>query len=430
MDIFYIANFPHMETYILSLTLIGFAALSMAWIPELMRKINISYSILYILLGVAIYSLFNSLPWPDPLWQEDFTVHFTELVVIISLMGTGLKIDNPFSFKTWNAPLRLISLTMLLFIGIATALGYWAYGFDIASAVLLGAVLAPTDPVLAADVQVGPPSEGKEDDSVRFTLTAEAGMNDGMAFPFTWLAVVLAISAETGEPWVAEWIGRDVIFRIIVGVLMGVGMGRLLAYLFFELPERLKLPDVRAGFVALSSTLLVYGLTEIVHGYGFIAVFVTAITLRNYERSHEYHKELHHFTHQIERILLAVILVLFGGSLMSGVLDQLTWGMALGGIAFVLLVRPLTGLAGLIGTDLTKKEKTAISFFGIRGVGSFFYLSFALSNASFQFEAEIWTLVAFVVLISIVVHGLTASIAMKKLNLRYAGKRVLEDEQD
>lgn len=418
-----------MDTYLLSVALIGFAALGMAWIPELTRKINISFSIVYLVFGVAIYSLFDTLPWPDPLWQEEFTVHFTELVIIISLMGTGLKIDDPFSFRKWDVPFRLIFITMSASIFIAAALGFWGFGFDIASAVLLGAVLAPTDPVLASDVQVGPPSQGNEDDDVRFTLTAEAGMNDGMAFPFTWLAIVLAVSAETGEPWLAEWISRDVIYRVMVGIIMGIGMGRLLAYLFFELPERLELPNVRVGFVALSSTLLIYGLTELAEGYGFISVFVTGVTLRNYEMSHKYHKELHRFTHQVEQILLAIILILFGGSLISGILDKLTWGMMLGGMAFVFLIRPVTGLMGLIGTPLTRKEKGAVSFFGIKGVGSFFYLAFALDKASFQYEAEVWAFVAFVVLVSILVHGLTASWTMKKLNLRFVAGVNLSEEQ-
>lgn len=417
-----------METYLLSLTLIGFAALTMAWIPELARKVNISYSILYLLFGIVLYSLFDTLPWPDPLWQEEFTVHFTELVVIIALMGTGLKIDSPFSFNTWGAPFRLILITMALSIFAAAALGYWGLGLDVASAVLLGAVLAPTDPVLAADVQVGPPSQGKENDNVRFTLTAEAGMNDGMAFPFTWLAIVLAVSAETGEPWLVEWVARDLIYRIVIGVIVGFAMGRLLAYLFFDLPEKLELPDVRTGFVALSATLLVYGITEIVEGYGFISVFVTAITLRNYERGHRYHMELHDFAEQIERILLAIILILFGGSLINGILVELTWGMVVGAIVFIFMIRPLTGFFGLIGTSLTRKEKVAISFFGIRGVGSFFYLAFAIDEAAFQYEAEVWTFVAFVVLLSILIHGLTASFVMKRMELRYVTRMNTDEE--
>src|SRR5699024_2823378 len=150
---------------------------------------------------------------------------------------------------------------------------------------------------------------------------------------------------------------------------------------------------------------------------------------RNFEMNHDYHKELHNFTQQIERILLAVILILFGGSLVSGVLDKLTWGMALGGIAYVFLIRPVTGLMGLIGTHLTRREKGAVSFFGIKGVGSFFYLAFALDNAGFQYESEIWAFVAFVVLISILIHGLTAPWTMKKLKLRYVSGEEAKPEE-
>lgn len=408
-----------MDTYIFSLTIIGLAAFGMAWIPILAKKIGISYSIIYLMLGVILYSLFDTLPWPNPLWQEDFTVHMTELIVIVALMGTGLKIDHPFSFRGWTVPLRLVTVTMLLSIGVFALIGVWLLGLNPASAVLLGAVLAPTDPVLASDVQVGPPNEGENDD-VRFALTAEAGLNDGMAFPFTWLAVVLAMSAQVGEPWLLEWLSRDLIYRLVAGVAIGFGMGKVFIYLFFKLPEKLgSLHHVRDGFVALSTTLVTYGVTEILHGYGFMAVFVTAVTIRNYEMRHEYHRELHHFTDQIERILLAVLLILFGGSLVNGILDALTWQMALAGIAFVLLIRPVTGLIGLLGTRLKFREKFAISFFGIKGIGSFFYLSFALNEAQFSNEEEVWALVALIVLLSILIHGLTASFAMKKLKLRY-----------
>lgn len=414
-----------METYILSLTIIGFAAFGMAWIPIIAQKIGISYSIVYLLLGVVIYSFFDSLPWPNPLWEENFTVHMTELIVIVALMGTGLKIDHRFSFREWKVPLRLVTVTMLLSIGIFAFVGYWFLGLNLPSAILLGAVLAPTDPVLASDVQVGPPNEGENDD-VRFALTAEAGMNDGMAFPFTWLAIVLAISAQTGEPWLMEWLSRDLLYRIVAGVAVGFGMGKAFIYLFFKLPEKLGgFENVRDGFVALSTTLLTYGITEILHGYGFMAVFVVAVTIRNYEMHHEYHRELHRFTDQVEKILLAILLLLFGGSLVKGILDALNWEMALAGIVFVLLIRPVTGLIALIGTKLKFREKFAISFFGIKGIGSFFYLSFALSKTEFYNEREVWALVAFIVLISILIHGLTAPFAMKKLKLRH-----IEDKKE
>src|SRR5690606_23919785 len=185
-----VANVPfcdnkYMDSYVLSITIIGLAALTAAWIPSLLSKINISYSLFYLAIGFIIYLLPLDLPFPDPIWEEGLALHLTELIIIISLMGTGLKIDHSFSFKEWKNPFRLVTITMLFSIASMAFIAWWLLGFDPASALLVGAVLAPTDPVLASDVQVGPPMEGKNDD-VRFVLTAEAGLNDGMAFPFTW----------------------------------------------------------------------------------------------------------------------------------------------------------------------------------------------------------------------------------------------------
>ncbi|HYH57378.1 MAG TPA: cation:proton antiporter, partial [Anseongella sp.] len=340
-----------MDTYIISITIIGLSILGMACIPVITKKLKVSYSILYVLAGVLLYTLLHEyLPWPDPIWREDYSVHITELVVIIALMGTGLKIDQPFSFRTWRIPFRLVSVTMLLCIAFAACLGWAFLGLDLAHAVLLGAVLAPTDPVLASDVQVGPPQE-KERDNIRFPLTAEAGMNDGLAFPFVWLAILLALPAGA-EKSLGQWALYDLIYRLAAGVACGFLLGKLLAWLLFHLPRKGNQLVVQDGFVAISATLLVYGITELVHGYGFIAVFITAITLRNEEIGHKYHLKLHAFTDQMEKMLLAVLLLLFGGSLITGLLNDLNWEMVVFGLAFVLIIRPLAGLAGLIGIDL------------------------------------------------------------------------------
>jgi NhaP-type Na+/H+ or K+/H+ antiporter len=420
-----------MDSYIISITLIGVAALGMAWMPSITQRTHISYSIIYVLFGVAVYGLLHQLPKPHPLRFELPALHLTELVVIISLMGTGLKIDQPFSFKSWAVPFRLITFTMIICIAAVAWIAHRFLGFDIASSLLLGAVLAPTDPVLASDVQVGPPLE-KSKDNVRFSLTAEAGMNDGMAFPFTWLAIIVAaIGVNNSTEQLSLWFARDVLYRIAAGVGCGVGIGRLLAHLVFYLPEKKSFVVIRDGFVAVSATLLVYGLTEMIKGYGFVAVFVTAITLRNYELGHHYHRKLHDFTDQIERILLAIVLILFGGSIVGGILKPLTWPMALFSAAFVLLVRPLAGLLGLIGArSLHIKEKLGISFFGIRGMGSFFYLAFAFEQVHFPLARQLWAIVAFIVLLSLVLHGLTASKTMKKLESEFTQPLDLEEIKD
>lgn len=400
------------------ITVVGAAALGMAWMPAFTERTNISYSIVYVLIGVLLYLVIGELPFPDPLWKKDFTLHFTELIVIISLMATGLKIDQPFLFKTWSVPFRLVIVTMLLSIAVVTFLGWWSLGFDLASALLLGAVLAPTDPVLASDVQVGPPHE-THGDNIRFSLTAEAGLNDGMAFPFTWLAISLVVIQQSDSNMIAEWFLWDFVYKISIGVISGLILGRSLAYLLFRFSEKNKLFATSDGFVAVSITLMVYGVTELIRGYGFIAVFVAAIALRNFEMNHKYHQRLHDFIEQIERLFLAILLILFGGSLAMGLIDQLTWQMALFGLCFVFIIRPVTAYAALINTKLHFKEKMAISFFGIKGAGSFFYLAFALKQIHFTSDGELWSMTGFIVLLSIIIHGFSASWLMKKLGKEF-----------
>jgi NhaP-type Na+/H+ or K+/H+ antiporter len=402
------------NNYIIILVVLGAAALGMAWMPAISKKLKVSYSVLYVALGFILYNFIDALPEPNPTKEVTFTLRLTELVVIVSLMGTGLKIDERFSFKEWSIPLRLVSITMLLSIAITAFLGYYWLGFSIPSAILLGAALAPTDPVLASDVQVGPPLE-KTRSRARLALTAEGGLNDGMAFPFTWLAIALVASSFSIETFTA-WVLKDVAFRIVVGVVTGLIFGKALAYLLFHLPKKTSLDTPSDGFVALSSTLLVYGVTELLHGYGFVAVFVCAVALRNSEMDHKYHKKLHAFSEQIEKILVAVVLILFGGSIAYGVLSILDWRFVLFGLASIFIIRPLCAYFSVIGTSLLRKEKFMISFFGIKGVGSLFYLSFALHEAEFENAAELWCVVSFIVLCSIVIHGFSATKTMEKVD--------------
>lgn len=407
-----------MDSYITILIVIGLAALGMAWMPAFTKATKISYSILYVAAGAVLYALAGGfLPLPDPISENTITVRFTEIIILVSLMGSGLKIDRPFSFKNWRVPLRLVSITMLLSIAAVTALGYYWLGFGLAAAALLGAVLAPTDPVLAADVQVGAPTEGDHTHS-KMALTAEAGMNDGTAFPFTWLAILIATGELAEKGW-SGWLQYELFYKLAAGVAIGYLLGRTLGWIFFRLPEKVDGAKVRDGFVALCSTLLVYGITEAAHGYGFIAVFVCAVTMRARERHHKMHKTLHEFTDQIERLLLSIVLLLFGGSLVSGLLDSLTWPLAGAGVFFVLVLRPAIGALSLWGLGLHIKEKLGIGFFGIKGIGSFYYLAFALAQAQFAERKQLWALTGFTVLLSVIIHGLTATSIMKRLEVRF-----------
>lgn len=404
-----------MDHYLLMLTLIGTATFGMAWMPSISKKTGISYSIFYLLAGFILYKLFpGHLPNPLPQKNESLTLHLTELVVIISLMGTGLKIDRPFSFRNWSSPLKLIAITMPLCIAATILLGYYFLGLGLASAALLGAVLAPTDPVLAADVQVGPPNDSAEPET-KFTLTSEAGLNDGVAFPFTWLAVTLGLMSSGKESNLWNWFTFDTLYRIAAGIAVGYIAGKAIGFLVFRREDKNKFLDTKDGLLGIAITLLVYGLTEIIHGYGFISVFVCAIAFRHYKKEHEYHSELHSFTDQVERLIVCILLILFGGILAMGILSPLTWQMVLFAIIFLLLVRPLAGLSALSTSALDTKEKLAISFFGIRGMGSVFYLSFGLSRYDFDFQDELWAIVSLTILISVLLHGLSATPVIKRL---------------
>lgn len=404
-----------MDTYILLITLIGLAAFGMAWMPAITRRTGISYSIIYVLAGIIMYRFFPGvLPDPDPVKNNHVAMRLSEMVVIISLMGTGIKIDRRFTFKNWSSPLRLIFIAMLVCIAAAAYLGYNLLGLDLASAILLGAVLAPTDPVLASDVQVGPPNNGKKSET-KFSLTAEAGLNDGMAFPFTWLAIILATRAAGENGDLLNWFGYHLVYKIGAGLIIGIVLGRLVGYLVFRVSEKFSFFQTQDGFLAISLTLVVYGITELAHGYGFVAVFVCAYTLRHFEKEHEYHDELHSFTDQAERLLVAVLLILFGGALATGILNALTWKMVIFSLLFLLVIRPVGAYLSIAFSNFHIKEKLAISFFGIRGMGSVFYLAFAVKEAKFSTVNELWAILAFTILISVIIHGLTATPIMKHL---------------
>lgn len=406
------------DPYILVLTGAGFLIALVAWLPLALRQLPLSLPIVCIALGAALFSLPQVTLDPSPLAHPEIAERFTEFVVIIALMGAGLKLDRVFGMRRWHVTWRLILLTMPLGILAITVLFGAVVGLPWIVALLLGAVLAPTDPVLAADVQVGPPKSGEEDE-VRFGLTSEAGLNDGAAFPFVHLAIVLAAAASTGEPWAAKWLGYHVLWEIGAGVVGGYLIGRAFGWVTFRIPAETKLAQTGDGLIALAATFVSYGLTEIIHSYGFLSVFVTALTFRHAHRSHDFHREMHDVTEQVERLAMMVLLLLFGGALARGLLDALVWTDIVAALVVLLAIRPLTGLIGLAGFRASRSEKLTIAFFGIRGVGSFYYLAYALNGMEVEGAERLWAIVGLVVVISIVLHGLTVTPLMRFLDRRH-----------
>lgn len=209
-----------MNTYVVLIAVFGAIILVTAWLPLVLKPLPLSLPIACIALGILLaLSPLSYIAAANPLENRALTERLTELAVIISLMGAGLKLDRPVSWRGWMVTWRLLAISMPLTIAGIALLGWGLLGLGLASAILLGAALAPTDPVLASDVQVGPPNS-EEEDEVRFALTSEAGLNDGLSFPFVYLAIAIALSQVSGEPWLGEWLAVAVVWKLAAGLAL------------------------------------------------------------------------------------------------------------------------------------------------------------------------------------------------------------------
>ena len=395
----------------------------------------LSLPILYVAVGFAVWSLPLGLPHFNPTVDgfDAITLEYaTEFIVIASLMAAGIAIDRPVSWANWRQIWPLLLIAMPLTIAAVALLGWWALGLAPASAILLGAALAPTDPVLARSVQVGPPGEDQRHD-VRFSLTVEAGLNDGFAFPFTYLAIAAVGMTALGD-WTLQWAALDLVWRIVAGCAVGYAVGRIGAWYVFEREADAPIEDIdeasdeaenpsystSEGLIVLGTLLLAYGLAELAEGYGFLAVFVGAVTARQRENRSRYHKISHHFIDQIEQIVLVAVLFGFGAMLASGVLSALTWPAALVGLALIFVIRPISGLLAEANCDLPMIGKLAVAFLGVRGMGSIYYLAYGQNNANFAQIDLLWATVSFAILVSIIVHGVVSGPLIRHVEDRRA----------
>ncbi len=420
-------------------------------LPQALSRVAVSAPM--VLVGVGL--LIGLFPIPgglalDPDADREVILHVTELTVLVALMGVGLALDRPLrplvarSWTMWSATWRMLAIAMPVTIGLVALLG-WAYaGLAPAAALLLGAVLAPTDPVLASDVQVGGPMapdeieallEGLDDDDsdtghrldeVRFTLTSEAGLNDGLAFPFVHLAILLAAGSLTLAD-VGVWIGWYVVAKIVLGVLVGLAAGWALAKVAFgSRRPSLRLAEQGEPLLALAALLTSYGAAEVVGGYGFLAVFTCAMAMRASERGHDYHRAMHEVVERLERLFTLAVLLFLGMATTNGLLEGLEVSGVVVGLALIFVIRPVAGLVAL-GVlprtshrpgGLEREDRLAVAFFGVRGVGSLYYLAYAAGETDLADLPWLWSTVAFTIVASVLVHGIAAKPWLERLDRR------------
>lgn len=409
------SSFFTLHPYHIFLAVIGATIILARWLPRLVSPREPAAAPLMILFGAGATLFVPDFPaLPDPRETPLPWELVSELTVIVALFGTGMRIDQLLPWRRWSRTALMLAIAMPLTIFAVAFLGVILGGLTVAGAILLGAVLAPTDPVLAADVQVGPPQEGAEH-PVRFTLTTEAGLNDGLAFPFVYLGLIIAAEGLDPDVWLLDWLLRDVVYRIAVGVAMGWLGGRILGQVLFVIPRGKVLAETSSGVIALAGVLLCYGSTELVEGYGFIAVAIMGLTLRRVEEDHAFHRNLHDFSESIEHALTALLLVALG-AVLPALFTDLTLELVLIAVLFLFVLRPVAGWLALMGSNMHRRDKAVVAVYGVRGIGSIYYLCYAGSHIEFVNENALWSLVGLVILLSTILHGFSVGWAMDRLS--------------
>jgi NhaP-type Na+/H+ or K+/H+ antiporter len=430
--------------------LVGGLLLVRALTAPMLQRLPVTPAIVYLTVGLLVGPTVLNLFHFNPLQESALLEVLTEVVVLISLFSAGVKMPVPFSFARWRTPILLATVSMAVSVGLVAAFAYFLLGLPLGAGVLLGAILAPTDPVLATDVQTRHPGDR---DQLRFTLTCEAGMNDGSAFPFVMLGMGLLGLHELGELGL-RWALVDVLWATVAGVAIGILSGIALAYLAHKLrgtPPRHKLMD---DFLGLGLIGVVYGLSVLVDAWGFLAVFFAAVALRQTELkladatkdsadlidpgpppSQQIDAEVASpdndpaptvsegslvFKEHLERLSELMLILLIGGTLF---LDSWSW-RAVGLALFLFIVaRPASVLVGLLGTRTAWPIRGMVGWFGVRGIGSLYYLMYAIQHGLPEDLAmDLIQLTLIAVTLSILVHGTSVKPLMRRF-LRYRRHR-------
>jgi NhaP-type Na+/H+ or K+/H+ antiporter len=417
-------------TFTIWALIIGVLLILMVLSGTLLQRLPLSTAMLYLAAGFVLGPGGWAILTPHPLTDAAVLERITEVAVLISLFSVGLKLGLPLSNRHWLLPLRLAFVSMTLTVALIAVVGVLGLGLPWGAAVLLGAILAPTDPVLASAVQV---ESSGDRDRLRFSLTGEGGLNDGAAFPFVMLGLGLLGLHDLGTAgW--RWLAVDVVWATAGGLLIGGALGTLIGRLVIYLRTRHEESVGLDEFLALGLIALAYAVAVLCHAYGFLAVFAAGLALQRVrERSgmihlhaagvgHADEAPVGHATHddhasaymmqavrgfneQLERIGEFVVVLVVGAMLWFIHLSASAFGFL---ALLFLVIRPVSVWLGLLGAPVSRDQRVMIAWFGIRGIGSVYYLTYAIDHGMPQVMAEqIMAITLAAVAASVVLHGIT-----------------------
>ena len=386
-------------------------------------RLKVSSAIIYLAVGLLVGPTVLNVFHFNPLKQSALLEVLTEVAVLISLFSAGVKMPAPLSFKRWRTPVLLATVSMTASVAMVAAFAYYLFDLPLGACILLGAIVAPTDPVLATDVQIRHPGDH---DQLRFTLTCEAGMNDGSAFPFVMLGMGLLGLHEVGETGM-RWVMFDVLWATLAGIAVGVLCGTLLARLIWKIRGQQQGRELMDDFLGLGLIGVVYGISVLIDAWGFLAVFFAAVALHQTElklaglakRTPEtidapvtetvaeppalVSEGSLVFKEHLERLSEVLLILLVGGMLF---VDSWSW-RAVGFAVFLFaVVRPVSVLLGMLGSGASWRMRGLIGWFGVRGIGSLYYLMYVIQHGLPEaLSLQLIQLTLVVVTLSIVAHG-------------------------
>lgn len=396
-----------MDVYTLDLLVIGILLLMVTLGAGLIARLPLSYALIYLIVGITLSPYGFNLIQIRP--DAKFLERVAEIVVLISLFSCGLKMNRPMRFLAWRSTTRLIGLLMPITIFSVAALTHFVLKLDWGLSILLGAILAPTDPVLASEVQLYDPQDR---DELRFGITSEGGLNDALAFPFVYFGIH---SIEKGEwrNWFREWVLVDIIWAIAAGLVIGLIVAKAIKLLDKRLERFRTSDDLMEDFVALSAVFITYGVTELFNGYGFLAVFVAGIAMRR-RRNAEYTENQLHFIERLEKLAEIGTILLLGSLLRFQPMFAFAGDAFLIAFSLIFIIRPIGAWISTIGLNIHPATRWLYGWFGIRGVGSIYYLAYAFGHGlKGQNGEQIAWITFWTIVISVLLHGVTSTPLMR-----------------